>query len=372
MKKITEKIAWGCIIVGCSVFVIYLYGLCTNEYSVLGEIKDEDIERTGQIGDFFGGIIGSIWALAGVLLYFSALKMQSQELSNQIREMNDSKKMMQQQQFETTFFNLLKTQQELKGSLKGQFFCVIRYRGSFQYHSAEYESEAFFRAIYHEMRLLYSIYQLKRYTPWDEEIVNRELNEYYNAREHEEDDPDYDCEQEINHMFIQYNQRYLTSRYRVKEKTVNKVQEKLDEMLMCRCIYGHIFAKYQDVIGHYCRHLYNIMKFLDYEKQKCLNEIGGGVDKQAIEERFSTYVAFIQSMLTTSELCVLFYNALLFPKAEHLFVKYNLFDNLLEENLLQKKHVGLMKGSVLKTSKDIFHQIIEDLKGDEDGVNDSI
>ena len=155
---------------------------------------------------------------------------------------------------------------------------------------------------------------------------------------------------------------------------MKQAQQKPNEMLMCRCIYGHIFDIYQNVIGHYCRHLYNIIKFLDNEKQKCLNEKGILLsEKEVINDRFSTYVAFIQSMLTTSELCILFYNALLFPKAEYLFVRYKLFDNLLIENLLSRKHAELMKGAVLKTNKDIFHQIIEELNGDGDnGVNNSI
>ena len=75
-------------------------------------------------------------------------------------------------------------------------------------------------------------------------------------------------------------------------------------------------------------------------------------------------------MLTTKELCVIFYNSLLFSKAKILFVKYNLFDNLLKENLLSKDHAELMEGAILKTSKDIFHHIIEEL--DADDVNNKL
>lgn len=355
-------------------FGIYIYGLCCNDYSVLGEIKDTDIERTGQIGDFFGGIIGSIWALAGVLLYFSALRMQSQELSNQMREMSDSKKLIQQQQFETTFFNLLKTQQELKHSLKGKFYSIIRSCNSFEYYSEICESEAFFNRVYSEINILYSIYKLREITLWDESQVKQELYNYYTAREYELDDPEYDYAKEIRDMYKQYNQCYLAYIYGIKTRTVQQAQEKSNEMLMCRCIYGHIFGKYQNVLGHYCRHLYNIIKFLDSERQRCLDEIKIN-DKnrisevEAVKKRFSTYVAFVHSMLTTKELCVIFYNSFLFPKAKDLFVKYNLFDNLLKENLLSKDHAELMEGAVLKTSKDIFHQILEELNADD--VNDN-
>lgn len=370
MKKITETIAWICIAIGCAVFGIYIYGLCCNDYAVLGEIKDTDIERTGQIGDFFGGIIGSIWALAGVLLYFSALRMQSQELSNQMREMSDNKKLMQQQQFETTFFNLLKTQQDLKNSLKGQFHCIIRGRVGFEYHSETCESDAFFDRIYSEMNKLYVVYKQQKYVPWNEAEVKREIEDYAISIEYE-NDPEYDYEGEARHMYERYNRSYSTYIYAIKESTVKQAQQKPNEMLMCRCIYGHIFARYQNAIGHYCRHLYNIIKFLDNEKQKCLNEKGILLaERKAIDDRFSTYVAFIHSMLTTKELCVIFYNSLLFSKAKILFVKYNLFDNLLKENLLSKDHAELMERAILKTSKDIFHHIIEEL--DADDVNNKL
>jgi hypothetical protein len=40
-------------------------------------------DKFGAFGEFFGGIIGSIWSLAGVFLFFSALKTQSKEFKIQ-------------------------------------------------------------------------------------------------------------------------------------------------------------------------------------------------------------------------------------------------------------------------------------------------
>lgn len=44
-------------------------------------------EVTGQVGDFIGGVIGSIWALSGVILFFLAIRLQSNELAEQRREL---------------------------------------------------------------------------------------------------------------------------------------------------------------------------------------------------------------------------------------------------------------------------------------------
>ena len=119
-----EIIAFVCIIIGLGVFVYYVYQLVDNNYIVGEGLSDKDIERTAYIGDFFGGVIGSIWALAGVLLYFSALKLQSKEIANQINEMNENKKMMFQQQFDSTFFSLLSNQYEMKKNINGYFFQI--------------------------------------------------------------------------------------------------------------------------------------------------------------------------------------------------------------------------------------------------------
>jgi hypothetical protein len=68
----------------------------------------------GVIGEFLGGTVGSIWALAGVILFFLALIYQKRELVLQRMELHESRKIMESQsktiaiqQFENTFFQLL-------------------------------------------------------------------------------------------------------------------------------------------------------------------------------------------------------------------------------------------------------------------------
>jgi len=69
-------LAFFSILVGSVIFFAYLLRL-TSGYSILsGKI---DIEKTGQFGDFIGGVVGSIWSLTGVLLFFATLRLQSRE-----------------------------------------------------------------------------------------------------------------------------------------------------------------------------------------------------------------------------------------------------------------------------------------------------
>lgn len=92
-------------------------------------------DKFGTFGDFFGGIVGSIWSLCGVILFYLALKSQRKDFKNnrkavkkqiesltvQIKEFQlqrdelketrevfiEQSKTLKQQRFESTFFSLI-------------------------------------------------------------------------------------------------------------------------------------------------------------------------------------------------------------------------------------------------------------------------
>ena len=165
-------------------------------------------------------------ALAGVLLYFSALKLQNKQLIAQQEDMAQNKSLMSQQQFENIYFGLLRTQQELKSELKGIFYSIVRNKTSYQVANGEYDANKFFYRLLNEMHLLYKVYRREHYNSWNKEAVDQELEYYYLRRESEEDDPNFDYVQEIRDMFDRYNLSYLTYRYRVKKETVEKADRK--------------------------------------------------------------------------------------------------------------------------------------------------
>ena len=111
--------------------IIILY-LWDNTYTLSSPI---DNGKFGTFGDFVGGVLGSIWSLCGVLLFYSALceqredfrtnsnallkqvdalNMQSEEFKLQREELRQSRqvfieqaKTQRQQRFESTYFSLL-------------------------------------------------------------------------------------------------------------------------------------------------------------------------------------------------------------------------------------------------------------------------
>ena len=110
-------------------FFIYFLGICAFlsvlagfgiVYYVFTSVKDldlsvqSDLHTLSMLGEFFGGAVGSIWGLAGVVLFYLALIYQRRELELQRKELLESRKIMDSQsktieiqQFENTFFQLL-------------------------------------------------------------------------------------------------------------------------------------------------------------------------------------------------------------------------------------------------------------------------
>lgn len=71
-------LAFFSILIGLVIFVVFLYKL-SKEYTIGGD--SIILDKTGQVGDFIGGIVGAIWALTGVLLFYATLRLQSKELA---------------------------------------------------------------------------------------------------------------------------------------------------------------------------------------------------------------------------------------------------------------------------------------------------
>tara|TARA_B100000508_G_scaffold141096_1_gene146793 strand:- start:2759 stop:3871 length:1113 start_codon:yes stop_codon:yes gene_type:complete len=92
-----------------------------SHLSISEEIQSD---KVGQFGDFVGGVVGSIWALAGVILFYSALTLQRKEFRLQRRELKETRDVFQKQsdnfktqQRENTFFNLLENHRNLVNSI---------------------------------------------------------------------------------------------------------------------------------------------------------------------------------------------------------------------------------------------------------------
>ena len=58
---------------------------------------------------------------------------------------------------------------------------------------------------------------------------------------------------------------------------------------------------------------------------------------------------FLQSSLSSSEMSILFYNALIYDKARKLYIQYNLLENLQDIYLIKPEHKDLIPGFKCKS-----------------------
>ena len=134
-EKNSKILLWfGIILFGIGIF-LFLW-----KESFTGENKINS-EKIAQFGDFIGGIIGSVWSLAGVILFYvalteqredikinrealnaqvSALNKQIEEFELQRDELKETRKVFKEQsetlkiqRFENTFFQLINLHHEI-------------------------------------------------------------------------------------------------------------------------------------------------------------------------------------------------------------------------------------------------------------------
>lgn len=144
LKLMTERTSLILVVTG---FIFLTLGVVFFLWMDTNFETDKQINATkfGQFGDFIGGVVGSIWALVGVILFYIALteqredirinrdvlKTQVNALEQQIREfelqrqeLEETRKVFQEQsvtqkiqRFENTFFQLLRTHNEIVSSM---------------------------------------------------------------------------------------------------------------------------------------------------------------------------------------------------------------------------------------------------------------
>lgn len=352
-KEPIISLAYFCLGIGGIVLAIFICNIC-GTYSISRNLTPEDMAQTGQIGDFMGGVIGSIWALAGVLLYFSALRLQTKELSNQSLSENENRYSEQIKQLENTFFNLLNIQQNIKQNITSKFR-DIKYdgKGHFERSISTYGGNDFFEKMQRNLRFIYNFHNRETYILDDKKYL---------------DEFSYPSEK-ISSQYVMENilTNDIIRDMNITKDIFEKTKAQKTEFDKCRAVYFYFLLYYEPYIGHYCRHLYNILKYIDTSKRDILRFICKTFEekdrKQKIidlNKRVRCYIAFLQSSLTTSELIILFYNSLVYDKSRKLYIKYRLLENLQDYVLFDKSHKTMVSGYTFKQAKDLADSIFKE------------
>lgn len=293
-EKNSVRLLWFGILLFLLGVIIFIW---KETFSTQEQINSE---KFSQFGDLIGGIIGSIWSLAGVILFYVALTEQRNDiqinretlvtqveaLNQQIREfelqrveLEETRKVFQEQsitlknqRFENTLFQLLSLHHELVDKFS---FSVGGFMTTKQLEKREVITHAF------------------------TDLNNRI---YYVNSENEKDS---------DGQLI----------------AVQKVPENIEvaELKLREAYKAFYFEDYKQVLSHYFRNIYHVFKFIF-------------TSKLIAQEEKQFYASIVRAQLSSDELFLILYNAL------HAGLGYPNFLFLIKEfDIMQNFDFGLIE-----------------------------
>ena len=302
----------------------------------------------GAFGDKFG-FINSLFsglAFAGIVV---SIFLQRKELSLQREELIETRKEFEEQNFQTSLFNLIKTQRQLGDEIE---VTIDSTDGRGNYDTKTYNGRKFF---------IQSRKELMRIKEWMTYGGNV-IDDYKNITKDKYGKPT-----SYTNDVILINNIYETDKYyEVTEKEWGNAQfPEIHSLQLGRTAYSIFFKKFHFAIGHYFRHLYHILNFIsEQENERIIKAKTNIKDKEKLQKReeeikkdFKTYANFVQAQMSTHELFLLFYNMLTFKKNEALITKYGILENLAMEDLLDEKD-NCIKGITLKSRESLGYDAV--------------
>jgi hypothetical protein len=290
---------WGfaILIILISILLILHFIFCCN------------IEPFAQIGSF-GGLFISLYA---TFLLFKTLITQKDTLVEQ-------KRIFEIESFENKFFNLLKTQREIANELKA-YFAFINSDFIERLKSIE-GREIFINSISELTKIWKAIISIKYVGQFDEESAKNTLIEMHELLE---SDLDTFLKAERKENLISSVKLRLTNKtYNITEDDWNGIK-KMGEREKIIFLSNRFFMQYSYAFGHYYRHLYLIINFVDH------------LESESVEKK-KNYINFVEAQMSPIELALLFYYSASNLEFLKLLKKFSFFEHLTDRDLIDPSH----------------------------------
>lgn len=280
-----------------------LFAICGIIFIVLAAIifillgnwsfsKTLNEEKIGQFGDFIGGIIGSLFSLAGVILFYVALKEQRKDIN--INQEN----------------------------LKLQNIALNQQVEEFREQKAELIET---RKVYEEQTIL-----IREQTNLYKQ-QNKELKEQTNTAKLQQFDSSFFS---YLNMFIELKktidlktegENYFNKIYSELLKIDSKDKTLIETFTLIQAKYMEVFHINKNELSHYFKTLYRIIILIDSSSLE--------------EERKHQYFKLLRSQLSDSELLILYYNyhSYLGIKVRPYIIKYGILKHI---RILDKIEMG--------------------------------
>lgn len=271
------------------------------------------LDKLAHIGEFMGGVLGTIIA-ACVLWYVR------KTFYNQRDELIQTRKYLNKQQFESVYFKMLDMINEIGKNMKHKVWGSDNNK---KILIDAHEGDHFFIYVMGCMKKSYKINveELKFHR-----FILCEINKI------KANDPSLTCDE--NNMAqtslgkeVEFTDHILPFAEAENEKYVG-------------ILYQYYFNETHSQLGHYFRYIYNVFQYIIERSEEFEND------------DFKTYINLIQAQLSNNQLAVMFYNAISPPsknskqeyKFKELLIKYDVFQNLQRSMLLDEKHQDFYLG----------------------------
>ena len=289
-------------------------------------------ENRGAFGDMFGAINALFSGLAlGGIVY--SIILQQNELSLQRKELSDTREEFKDQNFQTTFFNLLRTHRQIVDEIN---INVKNLNSKGDEYSKNVVGRDYFLKTKSELKRIFDALNTETYQVYSNLEIEDAHTHFYTqyGMSPEADEAFSQCLEKVKH-------KYSYQFYDISEIEFTNYSN-LNPTDKLKFVYTKYFGKFGYAVGHYFRNLYHILLFLEksHLERLRLNTIPEKVKE--INSEFHNYAKFIQAQLNTPELFVLFYNAFNYPKAKKLLIDYQLLDVLPKSQLLLEEHKELV------------------------------
>lgn len=301
MKKLlTEKFSIRVLIIGILIIFLGIFIFSWNNWN-FSKSSEIELERLTQFSDFIGGLVGPIFALVGVILFYIALTEQKKDFATNRDALQAQTKALEQQivEFELQRQELSETRQIFKIQTE-------------TFRKQQFESTFFnLLNLHHQIVNSIDVSRREQKYPGFESLLNKNIdrNEKITVVT-----TGRDC-------FVIFG-----NDYREKYTKFKSENPEMDELELVKHSYWNFYKKYQSDLGHYFRNLYHIFKFIN----------------NSDEPNKNIYTSLVRAQLSNDELFLLFYNCtsnLGNEKFLPLIEKYNLLQNLNIDNLINfEKH----------------------------------
>ncbi|HBX53747.1 MAG TPA: hypothetical protein DEH02_22055 [Bacteroidales bacterium] len=307
--------------------VSFFFLLIPFLFDISGYFFCKNLDKVGQYGDFIGGVLGTFLIFISIVLLYLTLKTQRETLKGQELNFHESC-------FDQTFFNLLKAHQDITASIHSYFFQIENYDNVITFKGSGREFFAY--SVYDINKIFVSLNQNVFLEKFDSGYNNFQYISHQIEEIQKENIIDEDKKQKLEQVNENNNLKKINLTYNITNnifQSFKKLDSSKEKQIF---IYKLFYQKHKFAVGHYFSNLKQLLSYID-KYNLLINEINESNKNESIANKINnkqnTLSSFVEAQLSTFEITLLYYHSLIDSDLLYLVNKYNLMQNLNNDDI---------------------------------------